>query len=283
MPQPQPAIPADPVSSQVDILDRQGFILLDSIIGPSLLEDLRTDLASANKKCFEFQQQHHVGNRKNSDDNPLGADGALGGAAHHVLPLGSSFVEFLEQQYCFDIISNFLGGKFILNAFGGVTNTRDNNMYEHCLIVHRDARSFHPSFRQMLWMLVMLDDFTEDNGATLLLAGSHTQEHKPQDEIFFSNAAKAIGKAGSIALFDGRLWHACGRNNTDRPRRALTLAFTLPFIKPQMDYVRAFGPEKVSQMSDNMKQLLGYHARVPANHDEWYQPPENRFYQSNQG
>ena len=32
-----------------------------------------------------------------------------------------------------------------------------------------------------------------------------------------------------------------------------------------------------------LRQVLGYNARVPATHDEWYQPSENRKYKPDQG
>lgn len=273
----------DTSKSALSQLEAEGCLIIENVFEKSLVGRLKDDLIKASKACFQIQSNQGVGRSIGSDENALGADGALGGAAHHVVCYGGSFLELLETKPCFDLISEYLGGLFILNSFGAVTNTKTNNMYEHAMLVHRDSRSFHPSFRQTLWMLVMLDDFTEANGATHLLAGSHCQENKPSDEVFFSNSMRAIGGAGSVAIYDGRLWHACGKNTTDQPRRALTLSFSLPFIKPQMDYVRSFGTEAVNKMSNNLKQLLGYYSRVPSNYEEWYLKPEERFYQSNQG
>jgi hypothetical protein len=39
---------------------------------------------------------------------------------------------------------------------------------------------------------------------------------------------------------------------------------------------------KTSSFNEDLKQLLGYFSRVPANLEEWYQPYENRFYKKNQ-
>ena len=268
--------------SPLSQLESDGCLVIEKLFDPSLMLKIQKELVAATKKCFEFQLKQGVG-KSVGDEDERGADGALGGAAHHVVSQGGSFLELLEEQPCFDLIGDYLGGNFILNSFGAVTNTKINNMYEHAMLVHRDSRSFHPTFRQTLWMLVMLDDFTVDNGATHLLVGSHSREGQPSDDDFFSNSMRAVGKAGSIALYDGRLWHACGKNFTDQPRRALTLSFSLPYVKPQMDYVRCFGEEKVKGMSENLRQLLGYNSRVPANYDEWYRKPEDRLYQANQG
>ena len=87
----------------------------------------------------------------------------------------------------------------------------------------------------------------------------------------------------SIVVFDSNFWHAAGVNRSDRPRRALTLAFTRPFIKQQLDYARSLGYERGESLSPTLRQLLGYNARVPASLDEWYQPPDKRMYQRDQG
>ena len=135
----------------------------------------------------------------------------------------------------------------------------------------------------MAQLLVMLDDFTEANGATYFLAGSHRMREKPSDDLFFARAARATGRAGSIVIFDSKLWHAAGVNATDRPRRALTLAFTRPFVKQQLDYPRALGYERAETLSPALRQVLGYDARVPVTLDDWYQPPDKRMYKRDQG
>jgi len=84
-------------------------------------------------------------------------------------------------------------------------------------------------------------------------------------------------------MFDSNLWHAAGINRSDRPRRALTLAFTRPFMKQQLDYPRALGYARREALSPTLRQLLGYNARVPASLDEWYQPPDKRLYKREQG
>jgi len=149
--------------------------------------------------------------------------------------------------------------------------------------IHRDLRTFSGDLRLMAQLLVMIDEFTEENGATYLLGGSHRLLEKPSDEVFFKGAARAVGPAGSIVMFNSNLWHAAGINRSDRPRRALTLAFTRPFMKQQLDYPRALGYARREALSPTLRQLLGYNARVPASLDEWYQPPDKRLYKREQG
>jgi hypothetical protein len=265
-------------------LERDGFVVLRDQVTPALTLRLHDALDDAIRHAAEVQRAAGVGTAEGSDENPDGADGALGGAAHHCVVHGGPFLELLETLPCLGLIQDYLGGgQVVLNAYGGVSNRSDESAYEHAKLVHRDTRSHHPGFRQLLWLFVLLDDFTVDNGGTWMMPGSWTRPERPDDEAFYAEAAQVVAPAGSIALMDGRTWHAAGQNRTPHLRRLLTLAFSRPFVKPQLDYCRAFGPERVAEMPERLQQLLGHYARVPANLGEWYTRPEDRFYRSSQG
>jgi hypothetical protein len=229
---------------------------------------LNADLQIAYAVNRELQLQNGVGD---------GTDGAV----HHLVCQGGSFLELLEDNPCPPYLDRFFGGAYILNTFGGVLNLPGKLSYVGR--VHRDIRSFGGDLRLMAQLLIMLDDFTEENGATYMMTGSHTAPDKPEDEAFFKRAERAVGRAGSIVVFDSNLWHAAGANTTGATRRALTLAFTRPFMKQQLDYPRALGWERGPALSATLQQVLGYNARVPSSLDEWYQPPEKRLYKRDQG
>tara|TARA_B110000971_G_scaffold136992_2_gene140047 strand:+ start:2673 stop:2975 length:303 start_codon:yes stop_codon:yes gene_type:complete len=65
-------------------------------------------------------------------------------------------------------------------------------------------------------------------------------------------------------------------------RRAIPLTICRSFMKQLLDYPRALGYDKMDRFSEELQQFLGYHSRVPASLDEWYQPEEKRFYKRNQ-
>jgi ectoine hydroxylase-related dioxygenase (phytanoyl-CoA dioxygenase family) len=132
-------------------------------------------------------------------------------------------------------------------------------------------------------MLVMIDDFTIENGATWFLTGSHKTPQKPNDEIFFKKASRATGEKGTVVFFNSNLWHAAGTNQSKSIRRALTLNFTPPFMKQQFDYPRALGYDYCETLSERVQQLVGFFSRVPSSLNEWYQKPERRFYRPDQG
>jgi ectoine hydroxylase-related dioxygenase (phytanoyl-CoA dioxygenase family) len=134
----------------------------------------------------------------------------------------------------------------------------------------------------MINCLVMVDDFTLENGGTFLLSGSHLSEEKPSDSEFFSNSYQATGNRGDILIFNSNVWHSSSPNKTNKNRRAIPITISRSFMKQLLDYPRALGYDIMNTFTPKMQQFLGYSSRVPASLDEWYQPEENRFYKKNQ-
>ncbi|ATH09463.1 hypothetical protein BIY24_01755 [Halobacteriovorax marinus] len=251
----------------MDQLDELGWVKLDAVLDARLVNDLVKDFRVACDKTREIRaSQGQVGNSY--------------GTVNHLLSFGSSFQEFLERRYCDSLISEFFKGKYILNIFGGVNLTKEKTSYVRN--VHRDLRSFSGDNHVMLQLLVMLHDFTPENGATYVLSGSHKREMKPNDVDFFKCAEQLVGKAGDIVLFNSNLWHAAGENTTEGDRVGLTLAYTKPYFKPQLDYVRFFG-DKIYTFSEHLKQLFGLYSQVPLSLEEWYVDSSERKYKKDQG
>lgn len=251
----------------IERLATDGWVLLPGLVPQEFVAQLVQELETAYLDQRPIQIRNGVGEGTN-------------GTVHHLPCMGGAFLEFLDRGFAAELLDQFFAGPYILNSFGGVLNLPEDVAYVGK--AHRDLRTFCGDLSLMAQLLVMLDDFTEQNGATCFLSGSQRLSQRPRDEDFFSNCDRALGKAGSIVVFNSNLWHAAGRNQTDRPRRALTLVFTKPFMKPQFDYPRALGYDCKS-LSERLKQVLGYHSRVPATLDEWYQPPDNRMYKPGQG
>lgn len=259
----------NPISHRISqSLETDGWCVVPDVVEPSLLDVLAAELATALQLRERIRQRNAV-------------EGANDGTLHHLLADHPCFVELLQRLGVFDgVLQQYFSGKYILNSYGGVINQRGSVAYVHA--IHRDIRFSSDVKRFMLNILVMLDDFTLENGATHLLSGSQLQKEKPDPEVFARDSARATGTRGSVLFFDSRLWHATGRSYVDAPRRALTLTFTSPFFKQQLDYPRLLGYDKANSLAPFLKQVIGFNARVPASLDEYYVPVNERFYQRGQ-
>ena len=258
---------------QVDIvqLKEKGITILDGVLSVEWLDKL-TD---AIDESFITHRNTQIAN---------GNDIKTEGVALHVLLSDPVFVKLLEHLLDIGLIQNlrenFFGANCILNSLSALNNVPNQPNFSS--IVHRDLRFYSGQFPAMLNCLIMIDDFTIENGGTYLLPHSHLKIDKPTNEIFFDTAIQAVGKRGSILIFDSNVWHASALNITNDQRRAIPLTICRSFMKQLLDYPRALGYDKMNSFSKELQQFLGYHSRVPASLDEWYQPEDKRFYKRNQ-
>jgi ectoine hydroxylase-related dioxygenase (phytanoyl-CoA dioxygenase family) len=250
------------------VMNDHGWIIYEDALDDDFINEITDSLVESYNVRREIQIANGIGANMN-------------GTLHHLVEREKFSLKFLERKYCADQIKHFLKGNYIINSLGAVINLKDEKPYVQN--IHRDIRSFTGDFKMMIQMMIILDDFTEENGSTYFLSGSHKADDKPETDYFYQNADRANAIRGSIILFDSNLWHAAGKNNTDGKRRTLTMAFTKPFFKQQLDYPRLLGYDFGENLSADLRQILGYNARVPENLNEYYQPVEKRMYQPGQG
>lgn len=105
----------------------------------------------------------------------------------------------------------------------------------------------------------MLDDFTEDNGATIVVPGSHRSGRQP-DPTTDLNAdwVSATGTAGTVVIFEGRVWHSTGVNHSNCPRIGLTTNFCAPQFRQQENFLLGTSPEVLAEASDELLALIGF-------------------------
>jgi ectoine hydroxylase-related dioxygenase (phytanoyl-CoA dioxygenase family) len=124
--------------------------------------------------------------------------------------------------------------------------------------------------------LILLDDFTELNGATWYLPGSHNIEKPPAEDYFYANAKRLIAPAGSVLFWHPRIWHAGGVNKTDSWRHAMTVVMCRSFMKQRIDIPRILADMDLTLVPEQVVQKLGFRAQVPASYEEYYAPIESR-------
>jgi ectoine hydroxylase-related dioxygenase (phytanoyl-CoA dioxygenase family) len=136
---------------------------------------------------------------------------------------------------------------------------------EAAQVLHRDEaiyplpRPHPPVVINTMWPL---DDFTEANGATRLVAGSHTWEpsRSPDDS---SEMIVAEMPAGSVMFYLGNLWHGGGANRTDRPRLGVILEYVVSWLRPQENHCLAVPRRIARTLPPRLQELLGYNIFPP--------------------
>ncbi len=116
-------------------------------------------------------------------------------------------------------------------------------------------RPHAPLICTTIWALT---DFTEENGATRLVPGSHQLDHlPPHGEAVESIPAEM--PAGSVLVFHGSLWHGSGRNRTTDVRRVgINVQYCAGFIRTQQNQYVGVPREITETFSDRLLELSGY-------------------------
>jgi ectoine hydroxylase-related dioxygenase (phytanoyl-CoA dioxygenase family) len=136
---------------------------------------------------------------------------------------------------------------------------------EQAQMLHRDDAIYplpepHPPV--VINTMWPLDEFTEDNGATRLVAGSHRWEPgrqpAPEDQIL-----TATMSPGSAMFYLGSLWHGGGANRTSRPRLGVILEYVVGWLRPQENHCLAVPRDLVRQLPERLQELLGYNIYPP--------------------
>ncbi|HXW33659.1 MAG TPA: phytanoyl-CoA dioxygenase family protein, partial [Acidimicrobiales bacterium] len=106
-----------------------------------------------------------------------------------------------------------------------------------------------------------LDDFTESNGATRIVPGSHRwAEKQPGPDT--STVTVEI-PAGNALVYTGSVWHGGGSNTTDHDRLGVVLHYGASWLRPVENHVLVVPPELASTLPTRLAELLGYNIHPP--------------------
>ena len=135
---------------------------------------------------------------------------------------------------------------------------------EPAQILHHDDSVYplpRPHQQVVVTTMWPLDDFTERNGATHLVPGSHTwTDRQPDDGAAVKIAEMA---AGSVMFYVGTLWHGGGANNSNRPRLGVILEYAASWLRPQENHILGVPREVVATLPERLQELLGYNVYPP--------------------
>jgi ectoine hydroxylase-related dioxygenase (phytanoyl-CoA dioxygenase family) len=102
-----------------------------------------------------------------------------------------------------------------------------------------------------------LTDFTEENGATRIIPGSHTRDHSP---VYGSEHASipAEMRRGSVLVWHGSLWHGGGANRSRGIRVGIAMNYCAGWIRQQENQQLGISLETARRFSPRLRELVGY-------------------------
>lgn len=200
---------------------------------------------------------------------------------HNPMMANPIFYDVLEHSAVISALDTFLTDTSLVYAF--TTSSMPAGGSNYSRRIHVDSPRVIPGYITNLGVIIALDDFTADNGATYFLPGSFERLVAPSEDEFFRDAERVFPGRGDVVVFNSRTFHYGGLNTTGESRHALTINACRSYMRQRFDYPRMIGDEAARSFTPTLRRVLGYNVRTPTSLEEYYLPEAERLYKGNQG
>lgn len=186
------------------------------------------------------------------------------------------FLDVAMKKPVLEVVQQILGSYVTLMLQNGVVNHPAVGQEQNAGAWHRDLNYQHfVSSRPLsISALFCIDSFSVHTGGTVVLPHSHRDEAFPSAEYVAANQRTIEAPAGSVLVFDSMIFHRSGLNRSEAPRRAINHMYTIPLLKPQLSYARAFGDRYADDPF--LRQFLGYETEPATSAREFREMRLNR-------
>ena len=248
----RPLTPADKI---IEALTEDGCVVIDSVLPPERHDKLKNDLDAHLDAIPDCQGDFY------------------GYATKRLGLLFNKSDVFQEMALIPSILS--VMDHFLLPSCSqyqiNLTQAISIGPNEPRQIMHQDDPMFpflHPGQEVMLNCMWAIDDFTETNGSTVLVPGSHKWPREESLNLALNDLPPeqiALGtmKAGSVLIYLGSLFHCGGRNETQTRRCGAVISYSLGWLRQAENAYLGYSREEVQAMPTKLQELVGYFVHKP--------------------
>ena len=228
----------------LEIIDRDAAVVIDNVLSPKDLDEIQTELKPYFKNDIEGDNEFTGFQTKR-----VGALMARSPKCRELAldPTINALSKKFLQPHCDDYQLHFTSAISI-----GPNETPQ--------ILHRDRgvwggyvpRSIETQF-STIWAIT---DFTKENGATLVVPGSHKWDKNriPLDEEIKS----AEMNAGSVFIYTGSIMHGGGANKTSENRLGVFLHYAPNWLRQEENQYLSCPPSIAKDLAPELRDLMGY-------------------------
>lgn len=231
------------VDADLAAVERDGYVILENLLSPKECEHIRDAvtplLNKTGRNTFEGERTQRV---------------------YSVLNKTRACDRLVDHPRVLALLDRLLLPNYLLSQLQVININRG----ESAQLLHPDdaiypvPRPRPPLGAATIWAI---DAFTNDNGATVILPGSHhwDTDRRPSDEARLT----AVMPPGSCVFFVGTLWHGGGANHSDQARLAVTAQYCEPWLRPQEAFTLSTTRDTVRAVSEDIRRMLGYSIHPP--------------------
>ncbi len=242
-----------PVDGLVAALEEDGAVVVEGLLDPLTLARLNSEVDAP--VAAADPGMGHL--------NPAVA-GFFGERTRHVAGLASKSRTFATEVLCHPTLLGICDAVLLPACAEYVLNLGhiiDRGPGAEQQLVHRDELVWvhvpRPAPTLQVASMIALSEFTSENGATILVPGSHRWpwDRQPTADEF----AQAVMPAGSAVVYLGSVLHAAGTNRTQAEwRRGLHLSYLVGWLRTEENNVLATPPHVARGLPERAQRLLGY-------------------------
>jgi ectoine hydroxylase-related dioxygenase (phytanoyl-CoA dioxygenase family) len=235
---------ATDVNEVIAGLDEVGYAIVEGVLSPDQVAETKAEM------------------RRVLDATPYGRNDFEGFGTKRIYALfGKTRVwdEPAISLLVLGVLDRVLGPAYQLSAPTGI----EIGAGEKAQVIHRDDQIYplpRPHQEVVVNTMWPLDDFTEENGATRIIPGSHRSHEQPPPG---TPTVAAEMPAGSVMFYLGSVWHGGGANRTDRTRLGVILEYVAGWLRPQENHLLAVPREVAVELPERLQELLGYNIYPP--------------------
>jgi ectoine hydroxylase-related dioxygenase (phytanoyl-CoA dioxygenase family) len=172
-----------------------------------------------------------------------------------------NYIDLISDERLLTVMDHFLGpqcGQYRLNSSEVIEIHGGETAQElHWDDVIWPAHFWAPDKLLQFNVMVAATDFTENNGATQVVPGSHRWDHSTR-EAKAEEVTLATMKAGSAVFIPGKTLHGGGTNTDGTKRRAIVASYVLGWLRTQENHFLHTSVEQAKTWPQRVRELLGY-------------------------
>ena len=231
------------IDAHLDAIARDGFTIVEDAIEPALVDALHDDL-------LRLEREYDVVPADNS------FEGSNTVRIYNLLAFGPVYEVVPVHENVLPIVEGVLDRGCLVSSLSSISIDPG----ESAQPIHADdqliplPKPHVPTVCNTMWALT---DFTEANGATRVIPGSHLADCSPEYGGHYDSIPAEMTK-GSVLVWHGSLWHGGGANTTDARRAGIAMNYCAGWIRQQENQQLGIPREIAARFSPRLRQLCGY-------------------------
>ena len=224
-----------PLDEILQRLKTDGFYLFEEIILEDRIRMIRDSVLKAQEKNNKRSEVSLEKTR--SRGHRVGAKGVA--SLKQVINETQTFATYLSDRRIMIVVEAIFGPFARISCTDCVVNNPGNERgYWHADWPYNATNASHipspyPDAILHLSTIWMLTSFNVENGGTFIIPGSHRVLKNPaagqmpeiNTDAPYPTETQICGNAGSVLIYDSRLWHAVAPNRSSTPRVALIVRY----------------------------------------------------------